>query len=62
MVEKIAYVMANPVAAGLVKRAADWLGVRTLPQGLGRSSLQAKRLRCTSAAPMAPGRRGPRSS
>jgi len=29
LVEKLAYVMANPVAAGLVHHAADWPGIKT---------------------------------
>jgi putative transposase len=33
--QKIAYVMANPVAAGLVRRARDWPGLQTLPNDLG---------------------------
>jgi putative transposase len=35
IVQKLAYVMANPVAAGLVRKARDWPGVRTLPEDLG---------------------------
>ena len=35
VIEKLAYVMANPVAADLVRRARDWPGVRTLPEELG---------------------------
>jgi putative transposase len=36
MVEKLAYVMANPVQAGLVRRAQDWPGITVLPHELGR--------------------------
>jgi REP element-mobilizing transposase RayT len=36
VVEKLAYVMANPVQAGLVRRARDWPGVTVVPQELGR--------------------------
>lgn len=43
IVEKIAYCMANPVAAGLVRRACDWPGLTTLPAELGRAALQATR-------------------
>jgi putative transposase len=43
VVEKLAYVMANPVAAGLVRRAAQWPGIMTLPEHLGRSALTAAR-------------------
>lgn len=42
-VEKIAYVMANPVAAGLVERAHHWPGVTTRPDELGRERWTAKR-------------------
>jgi putative transposase len=34
--EKLAYVMANPVQAGLVRRARDWPGITVLPQEIGR--------------------------
>lgn len=43
VIEKLAYVMANPVAAGLVRRAADWPGLSTLPPQLGRAELRAAR-------------------
>ena len=43
IVEKIAYCMANPVAAGLVRRACDWPGLTTSPRELGRAVLQAAR-------------------
>ena len=36
IVEKLAYVMANPVQAGLVRHAHDWPGITTLPKELGR--------------------------
>jgi REP element-mobilizing transposase RayT len=36
MIEKLAYVAANPVKAGLVARARDWPGVTVLPHELGR--------------------------
>lgn len=35
VVDKLAYVMANPVAAGLVHKASLWPGVQTLPRDLG---------------------------
>jgi hypothetical protein len=38
VVEKLAYVMANPVDAGLVHRAEDWPGITTLPHELGSKS------------------------
>jgi hypothetical protein len=43
VIEKLAYVMANPVAAGLVKRAGQWPGIRTTPEQLGRARLTARR-------------------
>jgi len=36
VMEKLAYVMANPVKAGLVRRAKDWPGITVLPHELGR--------------------------
>jgi REP element-mobilizing transposase RayT len=36
IVEKLAYVMANPVQAGLVRHAHDWPGITVLPKELGR--------------------------
>jgi len=36
VVEKLAYVMANPVQAGLVRHARDWPGITVLPHELGR--------------------------
>jgi hypothetical protein len=38
VIEKLAYLMANPVAAGLVRRASDWPGVSTRPDELGTAS------------------------
>jgi REP element-mobilizing transposase RayT len=43
IVEKIAYCMANAVAAGLVRRASDWPGLTTLPEQLGEAVLSAAR-------------------
>jgi putative transposase len=43
VIEKLAYVMANPVEAGLVKHAKQWPGVWVGPGDLGRSRLQAFR-------------------
>ena len=43
IIEKIAYVMANPVAAGLVQKASDWPGITTRPAELGRASRTAAR-------------------
>jgi putative transposase len=43
MVEKIAYVLANPVAAGLVRHAREWPGAKVDVAELGRGVLRAKR-------------------
>jgi REP element-mobilizing transposase RayT len=43
IIEKLAYVMANPVAAGLVWRAHEWPGVTTTPADLGIKEFTAKR-------------------
>lgn len=43
MVEKLAYVMANPVQAGLVRHARDWPGITVLPQELGRRRWKLRR-------------------
>lgn len=43
VVEKIAYVLANPVAAGLVEHARDWPGAKVLVDELGRGVLRARR-------------------
>jgi hypothetical protein len=43
VLEKIAYCIANPVAAGLVRRADQWPGVTTAPQQLGRAQWNARR-------------------
>jgi len=43
IVEKLAYIAANPVAAGLVHHAAEWPGITTLPKDLGRASWTARR-------------------
>jgi REP element-mobilizing transposase RayT len=40
---KIAYVLANPVAAGLVKRGADWPGLWTAPEQIGTTRLAVRR-------------------
>ncbi len=40
---KIAYVLANPVAAGLVKRGAEWPGLWTAPEQIGTTRLTARR-------------------
>lgn len=43
VVAKAAYVLANPVAAGLVRRGAEWPGLWTSPQQIGSARLTAKR-------------------
>lgn len=43
VVEKMAYVLANPVAAGLVQHASDWPGAKVRVDELGRGMLRAKR-------------------
>ena len=40
---KTAYVLANPVAAGLVRRGADWPGLWTSPEQIGSAKLTARR-------------------
>jgi hypothetical protein len=43
VIAKLAYVMANPVEAGLVRHAKAWPGIRVGPDDLGRALLQASR-------------------
>ncbi|MGK4001874.1 transposase [Sorangium sp. So ce1036] len=43
VVEKIAYTLANPVDAGLVRCAREWPGAKVLVGELGRGILRAKR-------------------
>ncbi|WP_437313477.1 transposase [Sorangium sp. So ce385] len=43
LVEKIAYVLANPVAAGLVRHAHEWPGAKVDVRELGRGVLHAVR-------------------
>jgi hypothetical protein len=43
VIEKLAYVMANPVEAGLVMHAHEWPGVTTVPSQLGTAQFTAKR-------------------
>jgi hypothetical protein len=43
VIEKLAYVMANPVAAGLVHTASQWPGITTSPEQLGRGRWTAMR-------------------
>jgi putative transposase len=43
VVAKAAYVLANPVAAGLVRRGSEWPGLWTSPHQLGSGQLVARR-------------------
>jgi len=43
VVHKAAYLIANPVAAGLVERGEDWPGIRTSPEQIGGAILTAQR-------------------
>lgn len=43
IIEKIAYILANPVAAGLVAHACDWPGMTTLIEQLAGGTLEADR-------------------
>jgi putative transposase len=43
VVEKIAYVLANPVAAGLVRHAREWPGAKVEVGEIGRGMLHAAR-------------------
>jgi len=43
VVEKIAYVLANPVAAGLVRHAHEWPGAKVLVDEIGQGTLRAGR-------------------
>ncbi len=43
IVAKAAYVLANPVAAGLVQHGGDWPGIRTAPERLGTGKLHVPR-------------------
>lgn len=43
LLAKAAYVLANPVAAGLVRRGAEWPGLWTAPEKVGAATLVAQR-------------------
>ena len=43
VIEKLAYIAANPVAAGLVRRATEWPGITTLPKDLAQTTWTAQR-------------------
>lgn len=42
-VAKIAYVLANPVAAGLVRRGAEWPGLWSAPERMGAGKLTVRK-------------------
>jgi REP-associated tyrosine transposase len=43
VVDKTAYVLANPVAAGLVRRGREWPGLWSAPDAIGGPSIVAER-------------------
>lgn len=43
IVSKIAYVLANPVAAGLVRRGCEWPGLWSAPEQIGAGPMVVKR-------------------
>jgi REP element-mobilizing transposase RayT len=43
VLSKIAYVLANPVAAGLVRRGAEWPGLWSAPEQIGAGPITVKR-------------------
>jgi putative transposase len=43
VVDKIAYLLANPVAAGLVRRGSQWPGLWSAPDQVGGAALEFKR-------------------
>ena len=43
VVEKMVYVLANPVAAGLVRRGGDWPGLWSDPRRIGENSVVVER-------------------
>jgi REP element-mobilizing transposase RayT len=43
VVAKTAYVLANPIAAGLVRRGAEWPGLWSSPESIGSGKLVARR-------------------
>jgi putative transposase len=46
VLSKAAYVLANPVAAGLVRRGRKWPGLWSAPEQIGGEALEAKRPGC----------------
>jgi REP-associated tyrosine transposase len=43
IIEKAAYVLANPVAAGLVRHGRDWPGLWSAPEQIDAGAIQAQR-------------------
>ncbi len=43
VIDKIAYVIANPVAAGLVERGSEWPGLWTAPEKIGTATLTVRK-------------------
>jgi REP element-mobilizing transposase RayT len=43
VVAKVAYVLANPVAAALVRSGSEWPGLRTSPDEIGSAKLEVRR-------------------
>jgi putative transposase len=43
VVDKTAYVLANPVAAGLVRRGRDWPGLWTGPEAIGGEPIEVRK-------------------
>lgn len=43
VLDKAAYVLANPVAAGLVRHGRDWPGLWSSPEQIGAASITARR-------------------
>lgn len=41
--EKLAYIAANPVVAGLVRHASEWPGITTLPEDIGNKTWTVRR-------------------
>jgi REP element-mobilizing transposase RayT len=43
VLDKMAYVLANPVAAGLVRSGSEWPGLCSAPEGIGRAPVNVRR-------------------
>ncbi len=46
ILDKAAYVLANPVAAGLVRRGRDWPGLWSAPEQIGGGAIEVERPTC----------------